>query len=156
MFFPIRTDCPLRSTPWANWLLIFLNFVVFFIEANNPNLRVRWSLSAADPHVFNFITYAFLHANALHLIGNMIFLYAFGNNVNDRMGQIGYLGFYLSGAVVSGITFCLTDNLPIIGASGAVAAVTGAYLVLLPRSNITVVYFLIVIGVAEIPSLYFV
>jgi hypothetical protein len=80
----------------------------------------------------------------------------FGNNVNDRMGNLGYLAFYLAGAVVSGISFVMFDNSPIIGASGAVAAVTGAYLVLLPRSNITIVYFLLVIGVAEIPSIYFV
>src|SRR5271170_7234061 len=156
MFIPIRTDSPLRSTPWMNWLLILANTVIFIAQQNVRGGLMRYQLSGADPHLLNFVTYAFLHGGTLHLVGNMIFLYAFGNNVNDRMGQLGYLGFYLAGAVVSGITFCLTDNSPIIGASGAVAAVTGAYLVLLPRSNITVVYFLIVIGVAEIPSLYFV
>jgi membrane associated rhomboid family serine protease len=156
MFIPIRTDSPLRSTPWANWFLIAANVICYVIQVNTPSHLLAFHLNAADPHLLNFITYAFLHGSILHLVGNMIFLYAFGNNVNDRMGQLGYMGFYLAGAVAAGIAFCLTDNSPMIGASGAVAAVTGAYLVLLPRSNITIVYFLIVIGAAEIPSLYFV
>src|ERR1700722_10084642 len=128
MFIPIRTDSPLRSTPWMNWLLILANTACFIAQQNTHGNLLQYRLSGADPHLLNFITYAFLHGSTLHLVGNMIFLYAFGNNVNDRMGQLGYLGFYLSGAVASGISFVLTDNNPIIGASGAVAAVTGAYL----------------------------
>jgi hypothetical protein len=93
----------------------------------------------------------------LHLAGNMLFLYLFGNNVNDKMGHVGYLLFYLAGAVFSATGYLLTDDTgALIGASGAVWAVTGAYLVLFPRANVSVVYFFILIGHIELPSWVFV
>jgi len=87
---------------------------------------------------------------------NMLFLYIFGNNVNDRMGHLGYLGFYLAGGVFAGVGHALTQAAPVVGASGAVAAVTGAYLVLFPRSSITIIYLLFFIGTIEIPSMWFI
>jgi tetratricopeptide (TPR) repeat protein len=90
------------------------------------------------------------------VIGNMLFLYIFGNNVNDKMGSFGYLAFYLAGGIAAGIGHVLTSTVPILGASGSVAAVTGAYLVLFPRSHITVFYMIMLIGVIEIPSMYFI
>jgi membrane associated rhomboid family serine protease len=114
-------------------------------------------LQPADPRLWQYITYAFLHANLLHIVGNMLFLYIFGNNINDRMGNLGYLAFYLSGAVVAGIGYVIFDRQnPVLGASGAVAAVTGAYLILLPRSNISILYFFFFVGVVEIASLWFI
>jgi hypothetical protein len=92
----------------------------------------------------------------MHVLGNMLFLYIFGNNVNDKMGSFGYLAFYLAGGIAAGIGHVLTSTMPILGASGAVAAVTGAYLVLFPRSHITVFYMILLIGVIEIPSMYFI
>ena len=163
MIIPLRTDCPLRRTPYTNWLLIAANFVVFFIElANNPQapgssaFTAPLILDSADPHLYQFFTYQFLHAGWLHIIGNMLFLYIFGNNVNDRLGNLGYLAFYLAGGVVAGVGFSVFDGGSVLGASGAVAAVTGAYLVLLPRTNITIVYFFYLIGTAEIASLWFI
>ncbi len=96
----------------------------------------------------------------MHIIGNMFFLYLFGNNVNDKLGNIGYLCFYLAGAVFSGIGHSVLNPssvIPTLGASGAVATVTGAYLVLFPQALISVFYwFFFIIGTLEIPALYFI
>jgi membrane associated rhomboid family serine protease len=158
MLFPWRTDSPLHSTPWMNWLLILVNVVVFGIEKINPNINARYMLSPRTPELAAFFTYAFLHANIGHLLGNMLFLYIFGNNVNDKMGNLGYLAFYLAGAVFAGIGYAVmqTGTSPVIGASGAVAAVTGAYLILFPRSNITVIYFFFMLGQFEVSSMFFI
>ena len=95
----------------------------------------------ARPYLWQFITYAFLHSGLLHIFGNMFFLYIFGNNVNDKLGHFGYLCFYLAGAVFSAVGHTLVSSNPVMGASGAVAAVTGAYLVLFPQTLITIVYW---------------
>jgi len=111
------------------------------------------------PNIWQFVSYAFLHGSFLHIIGNMFFLYLFGNNVNDKLGHIGYLCFYLAGAVFSGVghtIFNFSSTIPTLGASGAIAAVTGAYLVLFPQSLITVIYFFYFIGTVEVPALYFI
>jgi tetratricopeptide (TPR) repeat protein len=88
----------------------------------------------------------------------MLFLYIFGNNVNDKMGHVAYLAFYLAGAVFGGVGFVgmSRGNAGVIGASGAVAAVTGAYLVLFPRATVTVLYFFFLIGTFELSSLWFI
>ena len=108
------------------------------------------------PSLWQFVSYAFLHGSFMHIAGNMFFLYLFGNNVNDKLGNIGYLAFYLAGAVFSGIGHTLMSSSPVLGASGAVAAVTGAYLVLFPQTLITVIYWFIFIGTMELPALYFI
>jgi membrane associated rhomboid family serine protease len=171
MIIPLRTDSRLHRTPYMNWALIALNVLVFvgfqnfsMLGGNRGMARgfndvtSRFELSPYEPQLRSFITYAFLHANVMHLVGNMLFLYIFGNNVNDKMGQIGYLAFYLAGGVFAGIAYVLmeTGGAPVIGASGAIAAVTGAYLVLFPRSNVTIFYFWYFFGTYEIPSLWFI
>jgi hypothetical protein len=96
----------------------------------------------------------------MHIIGNMLFLYIFGNNVNDKMGHVGYLGFYLAGAVFAGVGYVALSSensfAPVVGASGAVAAVTGAYLVLFPRATVTLVYLFFMIGQFELSSVWFI
>ncbi len=156
MFFPIRTDVPLRSTPWMNWLLIVLNGIVFLFQSRYPQIGSRFDLNPHDPHLLNYLTYAFLHANVGHILSNMLFLYIFGNNVNDRLGHAGYAAFYLAGGVIAGVTHVLGETSPVLGASGAVFAVTGAFLILFPRAHITVLYFFGLIGLLEIPSLWFI
>ncbi len=153
---PLYTDSPLRSTPWANWLLVSANVIAFFVqrwlwpgEAVTPG-----SLDPRDPQLLHYFTYQFLHGDALHLAGNMLFLYIFGNNVADRVGNVGYIGFYLAGGVAAGIGHVLSSSAPVIGASGAVAAVTGAFIVLLPRSHVTVLFFFYLIMRFEIPSVW--
>lgn len=157
MFLPIRTDSPLRSTPWMNWLLVGANVIVFVLQGRLwPDEYGMPLLNPRELQIWNYFSYQFLHGDGIHLLGNMLFLYIFGNNVNDRMGNWGYLAFYLAGGVFAGIGHVLSSNSPVLGASGSVSAVTGAFLVLMPRSHITVVWFFFLIGVVEIPSLYFI
>jgi membrane associated rhomboid family serine protease len=141
-----------------NWLLIAVNVLVFLGQGMSPAWTIHYGLSPKTPTLIQFFSYPFLHGNLTHLAGNMLFLYIFGNNVNDKMGQLGYLAFYMAGGIFAGIFYVLTDHhgAPVIGASGAVAAITGAYLVLFPRSNITVAFFLFYIAMVEIQSLWFI
>src|SRR5690606_12485309 len=81
------------------------------------------------------------------------FLWVFGNAVEDRLGRVGYLCFYLAGGVIAGLGHALMEPSPVLGASGAVAAVTGAYLVLFPLTNVTIVYFFFIIGAFEVSSM---
>jgi membrane associated rhomboid family serine protease len=114
-------------------------------------------LTPASPRLWQFVTYAFLHGSLLHIGGNMFFLYIFGNNVNDKLGNFGYVCFYLAGGVFSAVGHTLLSNNPVMGASGAVAAVTGAYLVFFPQTLITVLYWLFYIfGTIDVPALYFI
>ena len=159
MLIPIRTDSPLRRTPWMNWGLIAANVVVFLIQQTlSREQEHSLALRSADPNLLNYFTYQFLHADGFHIGGNMLFLFIFGNNVNDRIGHWGYLAFYLAGGVAAGIGHVLTSDptSSVIGASGAISAVTAAYLVLLPRSHITLIYWFILIGTFEIPSIWFI
>jgi membrane associated rhomboid family serine protease len=110
-------------------------------------------LQPVNTQLHQFLTYAFLHQDLLHLIGNMIFLFVFGNAVEDRLGRFGYLGFYLSGAVLAGLAHVVFDSSPVLGASGAVAAVTGAFLVLFALTDVTIGYWVIVLfGTFEVSS----
>jgi membrane associated rhomboid family serine protease len=158
MLIPLRTDSPLRNTPYMNWGLIVANVLIYLVTMTNPTISLHYGLSPRAPQVYQFFTSLFLHGSILHLLGNMLFLYIFGNNVNDRLGNVGYIAFYLAGGVFAGISYVVLTggDTPVVGASGAIAAVTGAYLVLLPRSNVTIVYFYILIGTAEIASLWFI
>ena len=154
-----------ERTPYANYALIAVNVFVFFLEYHqNPatgKLEFRpwvqhFMLAAVRPELWQFVSYAFLHGGLMHIIGNMFFLYLFGNNVNDKLGNIGYMCFYLAGAVFSGIGHTLVGGANVLGASGAVAAVTGAYLVIFPQTLITVLYWFFFIGTIEVPALYFI
>ncbi len=142
---PIGTNYRLRSTPWVNYALVATNvFAFIFLQgaASQAGMgRINdWMLWPARPQLFQFFTSVFLHGGWMHLIGNMIFLWVFGNAINDRLGHAGYLAFYLAGGILAGIGYMLlsSGNIPVLGASGAISAVTGAYLVLLPRTRITV------------------
>ena len=102
-------------------------------------MKVRaFFLDPRMPQLYQFVSYAFLHGGWMHLIGNMLFLYIFGNNVNDKLGNVGYFLLYLGGAIFSGLGHALFSNSPVLGASGAVAAVTGAYMVLFPKTYVHV------------------
>jgi membrane associated rhomboid family serine protease len=142
-----------------------VNTVIFFaqygISRSEGGIDLRpwvahFMLNPEYPRVWQFLTYAFLHGGLLHIFGNMYFLYIFGNNVNDKLGHIGYVCLYLGGAVFAGIGHALLHTNPVLGASGAVAAVTGAYLVLFPQTLITVLYWFFFIGTMELSALYFI
>lgn len=155
MFFPIRTDRRLRYVPWVNYALIAANVVTFLTTASRGSAQSLspYLLNPVLPETAQFITYQFLHASWEHLLGNMLFLYVFGNSVEDRLGKVGYLCFYLAGGVLAGIGHALVEPNFVLGASGAVAAVSGAYLVLFPVSNVTIVYWFIFIGTFEVSSM---
>ncbi len=166
MLLPIRTSIRPERVPYANYALIAVNVLVFMMTYVGGEHTLRpfarsWILTPAYPFLWQFITYAFLHGSFMHIFGNMFFLYIFGNNVNARLGHIGYLCFYLAGAVFSAVGHILAASLygsgvatSVLGASGAVAAVTGAYMVLFPQSLITIVYWFFFIGTMDLPAIY--
>jgi len=174
LLLPIRTNIWPRRTPYANYALILLNVLVFLLSYGGPYrymihgevvvLPIRpwaadWLLVPAAWQYQQFLTYAFLHGGVIHIVGNMFFLYLFGNSINDKLGHLWYITFYLAGAILSGVGHTLVNlpsYAPTLGASGAVAAVTGAYLVLYPQTLITVLYWFFFIGTVEIPALYFI
>lgn len=173
MLLPIDTSIRPRRTPYANYFLIIVNVLIFAVSMHavyDPRSGARyldlrpWAegfmLWPQRPQIWQFVTYSFLHSGQemyiLHLLGNMYFLYLFGNNVNDKLGHVGYICFYLAGAVFAGLGHALLHTHPVLGASGAVAAVTGAYLVLFPNTLISVFYWLFFIGTAEFRALYFI
>ncbi len=168
IILPYRTSIRPWRTPYANYALILVNVIIFFLElhiAPRGGLALRpwvahFMLTPNQLRLWQLVTYAFLHGGFWHVVGNMFFLYVFGNNVNDKLGHLGYLGLYLAGAVFSGIghtVFHLSSPIPTLGASGAVAAVTGAYLALYPQTLLKVFYWLFFfIGTMEIPALYFI
>lgn len=164
MLLPIRTSINPRRTPYANYTLITANIIVFLLSYGphrvgpyvEPlrNWAQQFMLFPEQPYIWQFVCYAFLHDSLKHILSNMYFLYLFGNNVNDRLGNIGYFCFYLGGAVFSGLGHALLHTNPVLGASGAVAAVTGAYLVLFPQTFITVLYWFFLIGTFEVKAMY--
>jgi membrane associated rhomboid family serine protease len=158
MIIPIRTEMVARRTPIANVALITLNcavFVLFNLSTSNQASHFREQyliLDAEWPRLFQFLTYQFSHGDLWHLLGNMLFLWVFGNSVNAKMGDIAYVLFYLTGGVFAAIVFTMNDTSRMLGASGAIAAVTTAYLALFPRSRVTVMYIFFFIGFFELPA----
>ena len=162
MFIPIRTDYRMAHRPWVNYGLIAINVLVFVAGLNDNTAAGRqaiipWMLDPDSPHLAQFFTSVFLHAGWDHLLGNMVFLWVFGNALNDRLGHVAYLAFYLAGGVLAGVGYVLISGTgPVLGASGAIAAVTGAYLVLFARVRILILIVLYFITTVQVSSLLFV
>lgn len=169
MIIPLGADRPLRRPTPLTPALVVLNVAVFAAMTlgvtEHPEGDVTGPLASTlraivldprDPRWWQFLTYSVLHAGPLHLLGNMIFLWTFGRAVEDRLGPLGFFAFYICGVAVAGATHALTSAAPVIGASGGVAAVTGAYLVLFPRTIIRCFAFFFVIGFVEIPAIWFI
>ncbi len=141
---------PMR-VPIATILIIGLNALVFMMElAGGDNFILRWSLVPADilagKHLETILTSMFMHEGWEHIIGNMVFLWAFGPEIEDVMGAGRYLVFYLLGGLAATFAQVIVDptsTIPNLGASGAIAAVMGAFLVTYPRDQIRTV---VVIG----------
>lgn len=147
----------------ATTLLIVVNVYVFLLELADGNRFVRaWSAIPIrithGHHALTLLTSMFMHASWMHIIGNMIFLWAFGPAMEDAMGRARYLVFYLSGGVVAMLAQVMGDprsHIPCLGASGAIAAVMGAFLVTFPRDRIrTLLFILIFIRVTYIPAVF--
>lgn len=163
IFIPVRTDSPVHRIPWVNHAIIAANVLIYLstdflaeLHGHGAGEQIKSSLMI-DPHnleLWQFFTYQFLHGDVWHLLGNMLFLWVFGNSVNCKMGQISYLMFYLACGVFAGVGFAITSDGPCLGSSGAIAGVTTAFLVLFPRANVTVFYWLwLYVGTVQIQAL---
>ena len=149
LIIPIKTDSPVRRRPYVNQALIAANILIFLVtdvfgslagSTFGEEIKRRFLLDPSDLSLSGFFTYQFLHGDTVHILGNMLFLWVFGNSVNSKMGNVAYLLFYLAAGVFAGLGFAMTSNAPCLGASGAIAGVTTAFLVLFPRSEVTTFY----------------
>ncbi len=148
---PIRDTVRARDFSLVNTLLILANLVVFLVESALPQPQLErlfytfglvpaevWGGQGADAW-WPLLTSMFLHGGWAHLFSNMLALYIFGDNVEDRLGHLRYLFFYLLGGILAGLAHLLaypTSAVPTIGASGAIAAVLGGYMVLFPTARV--------------------
>lgn len=167
---PLRDNVPARRFPLVNTALIGLNVLVFLVQtALGPQVERVFQIYGLVPAQFwvgadlgrwvPLFTSMFLHGGWWHLISNMLALYIFGDNVEDRLGHVRYLIFYLVGGLVAGGAHLVAysgSTIPTVGASGAIAGVLGGYLVLFPQARvltlIPVFYFL---RLVEIPALIY-
>ena len=154
---PIRDEIKTHRTPIVNYALVVINVLVFlWMFLNSGNLESIYYEYALIPSNFlngidlgdvkDIFTSMFMHGGWMHLIGNMLYLWIFGDNIEDRLGHIGYLIFYLVGGIAAALLQTLispSSQIPMVGASGAIAGVLGAYLVMYPNSR---VYTFIPIG----------
>lgn len=166
---PLHDDNPTRTTPVLTWLLLALNIAVYLLQAFGGMYQTRYGLGGPlagwtvipveitqgidlrvngptlDPTWLTVFTAMFMHGGLLHLAGNMVFLVIFGNNIEDALGRVKYLLFYLlSGIAATVVQIMAGPNsiVPMLGASGAIAGVLGAYLVLYPRARVHTLVFL--------------
>src|SRR3989440_784627 len=175
---------PRRRLPWITWGLIAVNVVVFLYQVSLgadaqafmfaysvvpvalthgipqtslPGVPAHIPFHTPSPVYLTLITSMFLHAGWLHIGGNMLFLYIFGDNVEDRMGPLPYLGFYLLCGIIAGLTQVFVDpnsTTPSVGASGAIAGVLASYLVLFPWAGVrTIIFLFIFITVVTLPAI---
>jgi membrane associated rhomboid family serine protease len=171
--FPLKDTIRSRTFPYVNIAIIIINLLVFFYEFSlgariEPFIReygltpvrffwgLQYNLSEAIVPLFASM---FLHGGWFHVLGNMWFLYIFGDNVEDRVGHVGYIFFYLLcgiGAALAQTFLFPTSKIPMVGASGAIAGVLGGYFLLFPHSRIlTLVPIFIFIQLMEIPAVVF-
>lgn len=155
MIIPIGTDVRPRRAPLGNYLLVGLNIGIFMLTdfVLDPSIKDSFTLNAALPSLSEYLTYQFLHGDLTHLAGNMLFLWVFGNAVCDRMGNWPYILFYLAGGVVAGLTFTSLNQNPMLGASGAIASVTTAFLVLYPRVQILMLFLVFIVFTFQVPAM---
>jgi len=167
MIIPLRTDRPPKRTPVITQALIVVNMVVYLAGVSGSYFSLFESAQEManwghfDPRDFKawqLVTYQFLHDphGIFHLAFNMLFLWVFGSAVEDRLGRVGFLAFYIGGGAVAALAHALVNAAPVIGASGSIAGVTGAFLALFPRSRVKILIFFFIIGFFSIPSLWFI
>ncbi|MGZ3606992.1 MAG: rhomboid family intramembrane serine protease [Syntrophales bacterium] len=173
---PIRDTIPSRHYAVVNTVIIIANIFFFMVEMSHDEalnafiytyglVPARYSMPQLAAHftfseqMFSFISFMFLHGSFWHLAGNMWFLYIFGNNVEDRLGHLRYLFFYLLCGLSSGLAhvfFNLGSTMPTIGASGAIAGVMGAYFILYPKARIvTLIPIVFIPYFVELPAAIF-
>jgi membrane associated rhomboid family serine protease len=175
---PLRDANPTRRTPVVTLAIIVACFVTFAMElaiqatGGEAGLTRLFDTFGVVPvelidalrsgnllslPVLSLITYQFLHGGWIHVGANLLYLWIFGNNVEDRLGRPVFLLFYLAGGVVAALAQVAVDpssDVPLVGASGAIAAVLGAYAIMFPRARILAIVFLVVFfQLTEVPSI---
>lgn len=180
---PLRDANPTQRIPWVTLVLIAMNVLAFVVWQGFPvtgdfsraqtemvfcNGAIPSEVSNLEPIpelaricggksvLLSVFTSMFLHANLLHIGGNMLFLWVFGNNVEDRMGHLIFLLFYLLAGVAAAIAQVVIDadsQVPLIGASGAIAGTLGAYLVMFPRARVLTAVIFFFITLVEVPAI---
>jgi membrane associated rhomboid family serine protease len=159
---PLRDVIPSRTRPYLTITIIVLNALAWFFEVGLPRellpdfLRI-YGVVPADFRPPTLVTSMFLHGSWMHVIGNMWYLWIFGDNVEDRLGHARFVVFYLLCGIAAALGQVFVDprsTLPTIGASGAIAGVMGAYFVLYPRSRVlTLVPLIIFWDIIELPAI---
>lgn len=173
---PLRDNIPSTTLPFVTYGLIGANVLAFLFELSlGPNLERFMYIFGVVPAnvitiiseapqlihyaVFPFFTSIFLHGGWMHLLGNMLYLYIFGDNVESALGHLRYLVFYLSCGVAASVVhimFNLGSDMPTVGASGAIAGILGAYFLLFPKAKvITLVPIFFFITIIKVPALLF-
>jgi membrane associated rhomboid family serine protease len=168
---PIRDTIPSTRFPAVTIGLICLNAIVFIVEINLSargleTLFLHWGIvplrfthPRLDANYLTFISSMFLHGGWMHIIGNMWSLWIFGDNVEDRMGRMGFLAFYILSGLAAGVGHVVTNPVspvPTVGASGAIAGVMGAYLLLFPHARVvTIIPIFIFFQIVEVPAVIF-
>ncbi|HKO56574.1 MAG TPA: rhomboid family intramembrane serine protease [Thermoanaerobaculia bacterium] len=165
---PLRDENPRRTAPVVNVILIIINVLMFLWEVSlGPNLEralfqvafipARFWQGYIGPEVIRIFVSMFLHGGLLHLGGNMLYLWIFGDNIEDRLGHFKYLLFYLACGFAATFAHAFVNpssGLPSIGASGAIAGVLGAYLILFPHARVlTIIPIVFFITVREVPAI---
>lgn len=173
--FPLKDSIPSSKFPFVNWTLIIINIFIFskmlqmgHFEENNfifeyglipKRLFVESAVLSLSDRYFPFVSSMFLHGGFMHILGNMYFLFIFGDNVEDRLGHVRYLMMYLAFGFAAALTQVIMfpdSSIPMVGASGAVAGVMGAYMVFYPRAKVkTLIVIIIFITLADIPAVIF-
>ncbi len=167
--FPLRDSTKSMTFPLVTVILIAVNLIIYFWEASLPEQRFyellySWGLTPANlwhistlPHwAASIFTAMFMHGSLSHVIGNMWILWLFGDNVEDHMGRRNFITFYLTGGVVAAFVHCLffpSSQVPVVGASGAVAGVMGAYFLMFKRA--TILTFIFPFFLIPIPAMFY-
>ena len=182
--FPIKDENRPSSRPYVNYGLILLNCVFFFffylqgwnaLENSIVQLgAIPWYILRGE-RLWTLFTSMFMHADTMHILGNMLYLWVFGDNIEDFLGHKKYIGFYMVGGLAANFTHILSMlfltvinpapgfipyiiydlRIPAVGASGAVSSVLGAYLFLFPKAKIKTLVFYIIITIVSVPALYY-
>lgn len=159
---PLKDIIPTRTTPWVTYVLLGLNVLVFGYELTLPPEALdrfirEWGIIPAAPSALTLLTSMFIHAGVGHAGGNLLYLWIFGDNVEDRLGRPRFVLFYLLTGLVAALAEVLLNResvVPMVGASGAIAGVMGGYFVLYPRSRVlTLLPFPFLL--TEVPAVFF-
>ena len=161
---PLRDTIPSSRVPIVNYAIIALNVLVFWHEVTLGSRAEAFVMHyGLVPRHFAFdalVTSMFVHGSWLHLLGNMLYLYIFGDNVEDRLGHGRFVLFYLLCGAAAGAAQALTapgSSVPMVGASGAIAGVAGAYVLFFPRARVlTLLPIFIFVQLIEVPAVFFI